>query len=134
VGRVLAAMNAHAAHSPLDTHHLAGGAGRAAAPFAAQTASRKAQQPTPNSLQTGPAQVSGASHWLEISWQARGAADAGDRFPLPRQGQGSTLAQQPAAAVGWPGPGWPLSRPAGAGGGVQFAARPGRPCSRLLDH
>ena len=52
----------------------------------------KAQQASPQALQIGLRSLSG-SHWLELSWQAE-AARLHTIPPPPRQGDGSTLAQQ----------------------------------------
>ena len=52
----------------------------------------KAQQASPQALQIGLRSLSG-NHWLELSWQAE-AARLHTIPPPPRQGDGSTLAQQ----------------------------------------
>ncbi|MEB3170757.1 MAG: NFACT RNA binding domain-containing protein [Synechococcaceae cyanobacterium] len=52
----------------------------------------KAQQASPHALQVGLRSLSGA-HWLELSWQAE-APRLHTVPPPPRQGDGSTLAQQ----------------------------------------
>ncbi|MCT0231416.1 NFACT family protein [Synechococcus sp. CS-1324] len=90
----------------------------------------KAQQPTPHSLQLGLRSQQGR-HWLEISWLAEAprllAID-----PPPRQGQGSTLAQQlqhglaGLALVALVQEGWERVVD------LQFAPRPGEPISRHL--
>ncbi|MCT0202586.1 NFACT family protein [Synechococcus sp. CS-603] len=90
----------------------------------------KAQQPTPHSLQLGLRSQRGL-HWLEISWQAEAPRLLAIDSP-PRQGQGSTLAQQlqhglaGLALVAIEQTGWERVVE------LQFAARPGEPCSRCL--
>ena len=90
----------------------------------------KAQQASPQSLQIGLRSLIG-SHWLEISWQAE-AARLHTIPPPPRQGDGSTLAQQlqhglrGLALVEIKQQGWERVVELG------FARRPGEPVLRWL--
>ncbi|MCP9779178.1 NFACT family protein [Cyanobium sp. To12R1] len=90
----------------------------------------KAQQASPQALQIGLRSLSG-SHWLEISWQAE-AARLHTIPPPPRQGDGSTLAQQlqhglrGLALVEIQQQGWERVVELG------FARRPGEPVLRWL--
>ncbi|WP_315859771.1 NFACT family protein [Cyanobium sp. Aljojuca 7D2] len=61
-------------------------------PLLVPTRFEKAQQASPHALQIGLRSLSGI-HWLELSWQAD-AARLHTIPPPPRQGDGSTLAQQ----------------------------------------
>ena len=90
----------------------------------------KAQQASPQALQIGLRSLSG-SHWLEISWQAE-AARLHTIPPPPRQGDGSTLAQQlqhglrGLALIEIQQQGWERVVELG------FARRPGEPVLRWL--
>jgi predicted ribosome quality control (RQC) complex YloA/Tae2 family protein len=90
----------------------------------------KAQQASPHALQIGLRSLSGA-HWLELSWQAD-AARLHTIPPPPRQGDGSTLAQQlqhalrGLALVEIRQQGWERVVELG------FARRPGEPALRWL--
>ncbi len=90
----------------------------------------KAQQPHSHSLQIGLRSLQG-SHWLELSWQAE-AARLHTIPPPPRQGDGSTLAQQlqhglrALALVEIRQQGWERVVELG------FARRPGEPVQRWL--
>jgi len=90
----------------------------------------KAQQASPQALQIGLRSLSG-SHWLEISWQAE-AARLHMIPPPPRQGDGSTLAQQlqhglkGLALIEIQQQGWERVVELG------FARRPGEPVLRWL--
>lgn len=90
----------------------------------------KAQQASPHALQIGLRSLSGA-HWLELSWQAE-AARLHTIPPPPRQGDGSTLAQQlqhalrGLALVEIRQQGWERVVELG------FARRPGEPALRWL--
>jgi len=67
----------------------------------------------------------------EISWQGPRRRGLLATIPSP-PGQGATLAQPAAARLAGLAPG-ALSRPAGAVGELQFAARPGEPVRPALD-
>ena len=90
----------------------------------------KAQQASPQALQIGLRSLSG-SHWLELSWQAE-AARLHTIPPPPRQGDGSTLAQQlqhglkGLALIEIQQQGWERVVELG------FARRPGEPVLRWL--
>ncbi len=90
----------------------------------------KAQQASPQALQIGLRSLSG-SHWLELSWQAE-AARLHTIPPPPRQGDGSTLAQQlqhglkGLALIDIQQQGWERVVELG------FARRPGEPVLRWL--
>ena len=90
----------------------------------------KAQQASPHALQIGLRSLSGI-HWLELSWQAD-AARLHTIPPPPRQGDGSTLAQQlqhglrGLALVEIRQQGWERVVELG------FARRPGDPVQRWL--
>ena len=90
----------------------------------------KAQQASPQALQIGLRSLSG-SHWLELSWQAD-AARLHTIPPPPRQGDGSTLAQQlqhglkGLALIEIQQQGWERVVELG------FARRPGEPVLRWL--
>ena len=90
----------------------------------------KAQQSSPHTLQLSLRSLSGP-HWLELSWQAE-AARLHTIPPPPRQGDGSTLAQQlqhglsGLALVGLAQPGWERVVE------LQFAQRPGEAIQRSL--
>jgi len=90
----------------------------------------KAQQASPHALQIGLRSLSGI-HWLELSWQAE-AARLHTIPPPPRQGDGSTLAQQlqhglrGLALVEIRQQGWERVVELG------FARRPGEPVQRWL--
>jgi predicted ribosome quality control (RQC) complex YloA/Tae2 family protein len=90
----------------------------------------KAQQASPQALQIGLRSLSGV-HWLELSWQAE-AARLHTIPPPPRQGDGSTLAQQlqhalrGLALVEIRQQGWERVVELG------FARRPGEPALRWL--
>ena len=90
----------------------------------------KAQQASPQALQIGLRSLSG-SHWLELSWQAE-AARLHTILPPPRQGDGSTLAQQlqhglkGLALIEIQQQGWERVVELG------FARRPGEPVLRWL--
>jgi predicted ribosome quality control (RQC) complex YloA/Tae2 family protein len=90
----------------------------------------QAQQASPHALQIGLRSLSGA-HWLELSWQAD-AARLHTIPPPPRQGDGSTLAQQlqhalrGLALVEIRQQGWERVVELG------FARRPGEPALRWL--
>ena len=90
----------------------------------------KAQQASPQALQIGLRSLSG-NHWLELSWQAE-AARLHTIPPPPRQGDGSTLAQQlqhglkGLALIEIQQQGWERVVELG------FARRPGEPVLRWL--
>lgn len=90
----------------------------------------KAQQASPQALQIGLRSLSG-SHWLELSWQPE-AARMHTIPPPPRQGDGSTLAQQlqhglkGLALIEIEQQGWERVVELG------FARRPGEPIQRWL--
>ena len=90
----------------------------------------KAQQPSPQSLQLGLRSLSGL-HWLELSWLAEAPRLHAIAAP-PRQGGGSTLAQQlqyglrGLALVALQQPPWERIVELG------FARRPGDPVERTL--
>ena len=90
----------------------------------------KAQQASPQALQIGLLSLSG-NHWLELSWQAE-AARLHTIPPPPRQGDGSTLAQQlqhglkGLALIEIQQQGWERVVELG------FARRPGEPVLRWL--
>ena len=90
----------------------------------------KAQQASPQALQIGLRSLSG-THWIELSWQAE-AARAHTIPPPPRQGDGSTLAQQlqhglkGLALIEIHQQGWERVVELG------FARRPGEPVLRWL--
>ena len=90
----------------------------------------KAQQATPHSIQIALRSLQGC-HWLELSWQAE-AARVHTIAPPPRQGEGSTLAQQlqhslrGLALIHLEQPGWERVLKLG------FARRPDGPISRWL--
>lgn len=90
----------------------------------------KAQQASPQALQIGLRSLSG-SHWLELSWQPE-AARMHMIPPPPRQGDGSTLAQQlqhglkGLALIEIEQQGWERVVELG------FARRPGEPIQRWL--
>ena len=90
----------------------------------------KAQQPTGQRLQLGLRSLSGL-HWLELSWLAEAPRLHGIA-PPPRQGEGSTLAQQlqhglrGLALVSLSQHGWERIVELG------FARRPGDPLERTL--
>ena len=90
----------------------------------------KAQQPTAQVLQLGLRSLQGL-HWLELSWQAEAPRLHGVAAP-PRQGDGSTLAQQlqhglrGLALVALEQQGWERVVELG------FARRPGDPIERWL--
>jgi len=90
----------------------------------------KAQQPTAQRLQLGLRSLSGL-HWLELSWLAEAPRLHGID-PPPRQGEGSTLAQQlqhglrGLALVSLSQHGWERIVELG------FARRPGDPLERTL--
>ncbi|MCP9886564.1 NFACT family protein [Cyanobium sp. ATX 6A2] len=90
----------------------------------------KAQQPSPHGLQIGLRHLQGIT-WLELSWQAEAARVHAIATP-PRQGEGSTLAQQlqhglrGLALIQIEQPGWERVVKLG------FARRPGEPAQRWL--
>ncbi|MFO8238850.1 MAG: NFACT RNA binding domain-containing protein [Prochlorococcaceae cyanobacterium] len=90
----------------------------------------KAQQASPHSLQIGLRHLLGIT-WLELSWQAEAARVHAIATP-PRQGEGSTLAQQlqhglrGLALIHIQQPGWERVVELG------FARRPGEPVQRWL--
>jgi predicted ribosome quality control (RQC) complex YloA/Tae2 family protein len=90
----------------------------------------KAQQPDPQAIQLGLRSLSGI-HWLELSWQPD-AARLHRIDPPPRQGDGSTLAQQlqhglrGLALVAIEQPGWERVVK------LAFARRPAEPPERWL--
>lgn len=90
----------------------------------------KAQQPRPQALQLG-FRTAGSRLWLEVSWQAEDARCHAIP-PPPRQGEGSTLAQQlqhglgGLALVSLDQPPWERVLRLG------FAPRPGEPLQRQL--
>ncbi len=90
----------------------------------------KAQQPRPQALQLG-FRTAGSRLWLEVSWQADDARCHAIP-PPPRQGEGSTLAQQlqhglgGLALVSLDQPPWERVLRLG------FAPRPGEPLQRQL--
>ena len=90
----------------------------------------KAQQPDPQAIQLGLRSLTGI-HWLELSWQPD-AARLHRIDPPPRQGDGSTLAQQlqhglrGLALVAIEQPGWERVVK------LAFARRPAEPPERWL--
>ena len=90
----------------------------------------KAQQPDPQAIQLGLRSLTGI-HWLELSWQPD-AARLHRIDPPPRQGDGSTLAQQlqhglrGLALVAIEQPGWERVVK------LAFARRPAEPAERWL--
>ncbi len=90
----------------------------------------KAQQPDPQAIQLGLRSLSGI-HWLELSWQPD-AARLHRIDPPPRQGDGSTFAQQlqhglrGLALVAIDQPGWERVVK------LAFARRPAEPAERWL--